>query len=390
MSQQKVRDQAYIKQSNIHSVLKLLRTHQPVSRKDIIRLSGMSPTSITRIAGALLDLSLVLEGESPEDAIRRGRKAISLRTNPDGLYTIGILFDRKEVKLCVLNFDNENLYTASVEMEQGYHTPQEVAEKAHALFEQIPTGVVRERSHVRGIGVSVPGIVNHLSGVVELSIQMQWSDIDIRQAFEQLFGLPVWVENDVKAALIGEKDLLGIPRMSDAAYLFISKGGLSTALTSGGELLRGERNAAGEVAHIVLAPSDLPCDCGQYGCLQLHLLETYLIRRAQKIDESVTTLEDIITAAQQKLSWAEILISDFKRHFMLVISMLDSFCNPAKIIVSGSTVDKFWSYLEPSLPPGHVILTHDFTGASVRGVAILAMQQTLIQRLAESDKTEPA
>lgn len=368
MPEQKVRDQAYIRQSNIHAVLSALREEQPISRRDIIRISGMSPTSITRIIGTLIDLSLVVEGETDAQSTGRGRKAIALRTNSDGLYTLGILLDRHMLTLCVLNFNSEVLYSAVGDMPDG-HAPEDVARAAQAMFDRVPDGIIHDMTSLRGIGIGMSGTVNPGTGACS--------------AFERVFGLPVWLENDVKAALIGEKERLAIPRRTDAAYLHLGRGGIGTSVTSGGELLRGECNAAGEVSHIALLPSELRCECGQRGCLQLHLAEDFLLRRAREAEPSIASLEALLAAQRQRLPWAEMLAADFKRHFRLMITLLDGFYNPAKIIVGGDTACGLRALLEDGGLPEHVVLADDFPGASVRGVAILAMRQALLRRLAE-------
>ena len=89
----RVCDQAYIKQFNIQSVLAMLKQYQPVSRTDIARLTGMSPTSITRIITALLNQGIIYE-TSGEQRSGRGRKATNLRVNADGIYTVGIHLER--------------------------------------------------------------------------------------------------------------------------------------------------------------------------------------------------------------------------------------------------------------------------------------------------------
>ncbi len=382
MTEAKVRDQAYIKQSNIHSVLRLLREAQPVSRKELTRLTEMSPTSITRIAGALLDRGLVLETHE-KGLAGRGRRALPLTINPNGLYTLGFLVDRDRIRMCVYNFGGQVLHTAQCALPDERHPPEYIAESALALYHDTPRNTIRAPAHLRAVGVSVSGIVDHRTGVVEDSIQMRWRGIDLRGAFETAFGLPCRVENDAKAAIIGEKTRLGIDAETDTAYLYLAQSGIATAITSGGALVRGERNAAGEVAHISLSPSDILCECGQHGCLQLHLVEHYLVQRAQKIDPAVQSLEGILAAFRQQLAWAEVMVSDFRRHLTLVIALLDSFCNPAKIIICGSTLDQLVDLLDESALDAHVILANDFAGASVLGAAIIAMQHAVEERLAE-------
>ena len=84
----RIRDQSYIKQKNIESILRVLEECQPISRAEISRITDMSPASITRIVNALLALGLVSEGNIAP-AAGRGRRAINLRIRPDGMYTLG-------------------------------------------------------------------------------------------------------------------------------------------------------------------------------------------------------------------------------------------------------------------------------------------------------------
>jgi len=381
----KVRDQAYIKRSNLHAVLELLREMQPISRKELTRLTEMSPTSITRIVGALLTRGLILEGRD-DDFTGRGRKSIQLTINPDGLYTLGFLVNYPRFEMCVMNFNGQILYRAQREVPREKYTVEQIADKAYQLYQSMPKGILPAPERLMGVGVGMSGIVDHTTGTVEYSAQMYWRTVDVRAAFERSFGLPVWVENDVKAGLIGEKARLGIPTKTDAAYLYLAPAGIATAVTSAGELVRGERNAAGEVAHIALTPSDLQCDCGRYGCLQLHLVEHYLVKRAQKIEPAIESMESVVAAYRQHLAWAQVLISDFKRHLLLVIALLDSFCNPAKIFLCGDIFAKMDSLLHDILDDEHVIVATDYAGASIHGAAMIAMRHTLSRRLREVEE----
>ena len=99
----RIRDQSYIKQKNIESILRVLETCQPISRAEISRLTDMSPASITRIVNALLSLGLVSEGSVALSA-GRGRRAINLRIRPDGMHTLGVCMESGRVRLGVMDF----------------------------------------------------------------------------------------------------------------------------------------------------------------------------------------------------------------------------------------------------------------------------------------------
>ena len=131
-SRERVCDQSYIKQFNIQSVMATLKQHQPISRTDIARLTGMSPTSITRIVTALLNKELIYE-TSGEQRSGRGRKATNLRVNEDGLYSIGVYLERSMIRLCVMNFAGETLYRCET-LVDGECTPEKMAQESRALY----------------------------------------------------------------------------------------------------------------------------------------------------------------------------------------------------------------------------------------------------------------
>lgn len=57
--------------------------------------------------------------------------------------------------------------------------------------------------------------------------------VSLTQPFAQAFGLPAWAENDVKACLVGERAVRGIPEEEDVAYLLVGTG-LGLAISAAG------------------------------------------------------------------------------------------------------------------------------------------------------------
>ena len=104
----KIRNQSYVKHYNIQTVLRVLEEFQPVSRTEMVRLTEMSPTSITRIINALINLGLIYETDSvPKSS--RGRKAINLCVKQDGIYTMGIFLTYDRIRTCIMDYGNHIL-----------------------------------------------------------------------------------------------------------------------------------------------------------------------------------------------------------------------------------------------------------------------------------------
>ena len=371
----RVRDQAYIKQYNIQSVLAMLKKWQPVSRTDVARLTGMSPTSITRIVTALLNQGLIYE-TSGEQRSGRGRKATNLRINADGLYAIGVHLEKSVIRLCVTNFADQPLYRCEM-LVDGEHTPERMAKEAKSLFDRMPEDVVGDMSRVGAVGVCLSGAVNSWQGVVTRSDQMGWKDIDVASVFSDAFGLPACVENDVKACLLGEKVRMELPEEMDTAYLLVGSG-IGTAITSGGILVRGEKNEAGEIARIPLG--------GEPGedFLSAHMVESHMIRRAQKFDPSIHSADAILWAQQQGYQWADDMLRDFRQHLKMVIAMIDGLCNPARIILGGKVFQRVKEQLADILSDGHIVLGGHYEEACMTGAALVAMRSAVIEMIGQS------
>ena len=126
-------------------------------------------------------------------------------------------------------------------------------------------------SSLRSIGVGIPGAVDSASGVVSHAVNLGVSELALGAELGRRMGVPVHVENDVKAAALGAHHLTtiksGLSDGSSMAYLNLGTG-LAAGIVQNGVLLRGVSGAAGEIGHLPVDPSGALCGCGQRGCLE--------------------------------------------------------------------------------------------------------------------------
>jgi glucokinase len=103
-----------------------------------------------------------------------------------------------------------------------------------------------------GIGIGSSGIVDHDLGVIVSSGTIPgWHDIHIKSMFEREFGMPVFVENDVCVAALGEH-IFGASHGA-AVSVFLSIGtGVGFCTIRNGIIWHGAHNLAGQIAHIRL------------------------------------------------------------------------------------------------------------------------------------------
>lgn len=373
----KVRDQSYIKQYNIQTVMAMLKQYQPISRTDIARMTGMSPTSITRIVTALMNQGLIYE-TSGEQRSGRGRKASSLRVNAEGLYAIGIHLERSVIRLCVLNLADEVLYRGEA-LVDGECTPEKMAREAKALFDRMPADVIADRSRIGGVGVSLSGTVDMWRGIVNDSYYLNWKKVDLKGIFSEVFGMPVSVENDVKACLIGEKVRMNIPDWSDTVYLLVDSG-IGMAATSGGGLVRGVNNEAGEIAQM---PVGRKPD-GTVDTLVEHLRDSYLVDQARRHDPSVHTLEAICRAREQGKPWAEEIAADFREHLERMVRMLECIYNPEYMIIGGMVSHRMYPDIAEKMNVPNLCLGTNYEETCMTGASMIAIRSAIVGHIGQN------
>jgi len=118
---------------------------------------------------------------------------------------------------------------------------------------------------VRSVGVGIPGQIEPGTARVVHAVNLGVEELDLAAAVGPQLGVPVRVENDVKAAALGAYALHG--GTGTMAYLNLGTG-IAAGIVADGELWRGTRGAAGEVGHISVDPNGPICRCGQRGCIE--------------------------------------------------------------------------------------------------------------------------
>lgn len=116
-----------------------------------------------------------------------------------------------------------------------------------------------------GVGVALPGPLDHIHGVLHRVTGFpEWDGFPLRDALARRLGVPVVVDKDTNAAALG----LAVGGEGGAfAYLHLGTG-LGAGLVIGGGVHRGARTGAGEFGHQVIQLDGPPCDCGNRGCIE--------------------------------------------------------------------------------------------------------------------------
>lgn len=329
------KDQEYIKQSNKSMVLNIIKIDGPISRADIGKITGMSPTSVSRIAASLIEQGLVKETELYSNGV--GRKAILLDIDMESVMTIGVYLNKNITMIGIVNFGGEVLFYEKTKLDTK-NEPELVIKKLCDKIENLLTKSGVDINRIVGVGVGLPGIIDAHNGVVVFSAQLGWKNVNVIKEIEKNLGLKAVVDNDVKLKALGES-LYGSAKNSKSTALISIGSGVGSALIINGEIFRGETNIAGEIGHITLDPNGMFCDCGRRGCLQTFIVEDRLLLEANNI-RPTETVKEIIVAADNSEDWAINILDRVATYICIAINNTVCMYNPDSIILAGKLIEE--------------------------------------------------
>jgi len=106
----------------------------------------------------------------------------------------------------------------------------------------------------------------------------------ISRIFKDKYGLPVILNNEAKAAAIGERESV-YPKINNMVFVSINEG-IGCGIFFNGELYRGASGNAGEFGHIIIDTNGPICHCGNKGCWETFASESYIVNRYLKLPNS--------------------------------------------------------------------------------------------------------
>ena len=136
------------------------------------------------------------------------------------------------------------------------------------------------KEDAQALGIGIAAQVDH-SGVVLSSPNLGWQNVPLRAMLEEKLKLPVVVTNDVRAASWGEWHFGAGKGVDDLVVIFIGTG-IGGGVVSGGRLLEGCSNTAGEIGHTTLIVDGRDCSCPNKGCLEAYAGGWAIAERAQE------------------------------------------------------------------------------------------------------------
>lgn len=336
-------------------IFNCIRERQPISRAAIAALVRLNKSTVSSIVASLMNEDLIVEDRRKSRiAVRSsvGRNPINLGLKKGRNLVGAISFDSSTTRLAVVDIDGSIVHTD--EIKTDIHPTE--AFVSRCVERLMSNRTQRHHPHLKGIGVSVAGIVDSTQAKVVFAPNLGWEDMDVGEILKRQCpdaGI-VAIENDAKAAALAEL-WFGQHDINLANFVFLSVGrGIGTGIVIDKRILTGESNIAGEFGHMVLIEGGEPCACGNLGCWEAYAsdratVRRYAVAKSMKPEAACSeTIDRIIAAAKGGDAIALEELKKTGRYLGMGIANIIKAVDPDAIIVGGH-IRTAWDLIEPDL-----------------------------------------
>ncbi len=342
-------DQNWVRERNLSIVLRYIwDAGQPIARARLTEISGLNKSTMGNLLTQLQAWRFVCETGTVN--VGPGRPGVLIDIDPNGGRLIGAEIGVDFISVVLTDLKANVVWRKKIDTNGSARQPAEIIALIERLFQEAIDETRTASQRLLGIGLGVPGLVDHATGTLLFAPNLGWSNVPLREMW-QCYGVPVIIENEANAAALGEH-LIGVAKNIDN-FIYLSAGvGLGGGLVIGGKLYGGVGGYAGEVGHMTLLPDGPQCACGNRGCWETLVGPTAILNRVRQAAQEgrapiLMSLPDVLNeahairmqhvfeAAARGEEAVRQVLDDVGRYLGIGIANLLNAFNPSMVVLGG-------------------------------------------------------
>jgi predicted NBD/HSP70 family sugar kinase len=333
MEDVKIANSEYIRDLNLASIFRLIHKYGPVSRKELSDNTGYSPATISNHVKRLLDNGFVKETDKGSST--GGRKPVYLTVNPERGYLLAMDIGVNYVKIYL--FDLNLQIKDQLEIAGRKKRAEELMPFLVKSLKEFCRKAGIDTDKIIGLGVALPGLVDNEKGYLHFAPNLKWHNLDIRSYFAEEFAFSILIENEAKAAVIGEKEVI-YPGIDNIAFVSINEG-VGCGLIIDGKLYLGASGNAGEFGHIIIDSDGPECHCGNSGCWETlasmnFIINKYFERTGEKLDSQEIIKKVSFQPDQELLS----IVKECAHNIAVGLVNIINSLSPELLVIGGDII----------------------------------------------------
>lgn len=244
----------------------LYHVKQPKTKQEIAQEMSFSLPTVTQNLNELLEAG-VLEYAGLVDS-NGGRRARTMQLVVDARIAIGIEISRNYMRLVAIDLYGQEIAYQCISC--TFEASDAYRRRIAQALEQFLDDFSLKRARLLGIGITLPGIINERTGMIEAAPVLGVRQLEVSY-FTEGIPYPVLVGNDASDA--GYAECWNRNQQDTLAYLFLGNG-VGGALVIKGKPYTGQNYRSAEFGHICIVPHGKLCRCGRRGCFEAYCSTT--------------------------------------------------------------------------------------------------------------------
>ncbi len=193
-----------------------------------------------------------------------------------------------------------------------------------------------------GVGMGVPGPVDTVEGKMVIAANLPgFEGYPIAKAISDKIGLPVFVDNDVNVACMGEA-FLGAGRDANIVYYVTISTGIGGALAVNKKLIAGKNGHAGEIGNIIIDRNrERVGDLLNAGALESEASGTAVTRKGKEtFGDHIEHAGMVFDLAREGNEAALKIVDDMAYDIAVAFSTIAHVVDPDVFVVGGGVTTK--------------------------------------------------
>lgn len=319
--------------SRAGDLFQLLRDGKARTRAELASTTGLARSTVASRIDALISSGFV--GVAGEAASSGGRPPSRFAFNPAARITMAVDIGATHVLVALTDLGGRVLSEEREALEVAAG-PDVVLNWVIASGKRQIAGLGRPVSSLTGIGIGLPGPVEHSTGrPVNPPIMPGWDGFDVPARMQADLDVPVLVDNDVNIMALGEQAAFW---PGDENLLFVKVAtGIGAGIVSSGRLQRGAVGTAGDLGHVRVPRGEgVVCRCGNIGCLEALASGPAIAKSLTEIGLATEGRDDLLDHVRHGRIQAIQALRQAGRDVGDVLATCVNLLNPSVIVIGGS------------------------------------------------------
>ncbi|TDL81404.1 ROK family transcriptional regulator [Palleronia sediminis] len=328
-----------------------IRASGPVSRAQVAKDLGVSPGTVSTMTADLIEAGILREHAAPRDPgdVVRGRPPVGLAVCPETFVVAGIKIAARERSGILVDFAGNRLATSRQPCADRDMAAEAHVEGIAAMLDAMLAEAGRDRRDLGGVGIGLPGFVDHAAGRVFWSPVLDARDVDLAALATARLGVATRIDNDANLVALAELWFGKGRETSDFAVVTVEQG-VGIGVVLGHRLFRGANGLGLELGHTKVQIDGALCRCGQRGCLEAYLADYAIAREAPAAlnlgPDAALAIPELIELLSQEAAAgneaARSVVRNARRYLATGLATVINLFDPKLLILSGGRMRYDW------------------------------------------------